>query len=158
MSCGLCWRPYDGPQIISLEMLGLCGHECEPDEVRPRDRWLEYHGHPPERLQEVLTLLRLASVGAHVGGGKAKTDALVDELAGALEECHPIIECQATKLEFLLKAIEPPEGMAADDQRKRERHLRAERRVANRADRKAGAALTNYAKWKEGDGGLSDST
>lgn len=65
MSRGLCWRPYDGPEIIPLESTGLCGYECDPSELQgeefPRDLWLLFHKHPPEALTEVLMLLRLAS-------------------------------------------------------------------------------------------------
>ena len=65
MRRGLCWRPCAGPEIIDMARTGGCGFECRPSlEVYPRDRWLEYHGHPARLLQEVLLILRWASAGA----------------------------------------------------------------------------------------------
>ena len=69
----LCWRPYDGPQVIDATTTGFCGNEWidetgeAPDGMTPRELWLAGHGHSREKLANVLTLLRLGGAGATLG-------------------------------------------------------------------------------------------
>jgi len=71
----LCWRPYDGPQVVDAMRTGFCGSEWvgddgeAPGHLAPRELWLAGHQHTREELAQVLMLLRLASAGAKGGDG-----------------------------------------------------------------------------------------
>lgn len=58
---GLCWRPYEGPEIVSLAPNGFCGYETRLRPQLPRDLWLALHKHAPGKLVEVLGIMRLSS-------------------------------------------------------------------------------------------------
>lgn len=58
MSVGLCWRPYQGPQVVNLSETGQCGYGSEPDEFSPSAHWLAAHEHDASLLVEIQNLLR----------------------------------------------------------------------------------------------------
>jgi hypothetical protein len=80
MKLALCWRPYEGPQVIESASSGFCGDEWTEDsedegEARtPRELWMAWHKHTPDELAQVEQLLKLGSVGrpgrARPAGGK----------------------------------------------------------------------------------------
>lgn len=76
-------------------------------------------------------------------------DGLVPALVEALEAALPIVECEETRQDILLKCTEM-EGATEEQKRLREKHIRGKRREAWRARKAIEAALAALDKAKGG--------
>ena len=86
---GLCWRPYDGPQVISTAQAGRCGYELvdadgkAPEGISSRELWMAYHKRSREDLNAILMLLRFGRGPSERGETK---DALARVVAQKQQE------------------------------------------------------------------------